>query len=114
MAIFTDYKLDESYTPTKISIRVGNTFSDVREVRLVGGWQLGGWHWEVGRQAEGREWHERCMVQAEHRQQQLLGACLQQDAARPGAACVLQVRSIELSEPQGWVVVSLPPDDEPE
>ncbi|EFN51661.1 hypothetical protein CHLNCDRAFT_139870 [Chlorella variabilis] len=55
VAIFTDYKLDESYTPTKISIRVGNTFSDVREVR-----------------------------------------------------------SIELSEPQGWVVVSLPPDDEPE
>ena len=26
----------------------------------------------------------------------------------------LQVRVIELSEPQGWVVVSLPPDEEPE
>jgi hypothetical protein len=32
VAIFTDYKLDESYTPVKISIRVGNTFSDLREV----------------------------------------------------------------------------------
>lgn len=31
VAVFTDYKLDESYTPTKISIRVGNTFSDLRE-----------------------------------------------------------------------------------
>jgi hypothetical protein len=26
----------------------------------------------------------------------------------------LQVRMVELSEPQGWVVVSLPPDEEPE
>lgn len=33
VALFTDYKLDESYTPTKISIRVGNTFSDLREAR---------------------------------------------------------------------------------
>ena len=32
VAIFTDYKLDESYTPTKISVRVGNTFGDLREV----------------------------------------------------------------------------------
>lgn len=32
VAIYTDFKLDESYTPTKISIRVGNTFRDLREV----------------------------------------------------------------------------------
>jgi len=37
VAIYTDYKLDESYTPTKISIRTGNTFTDLREVRGVFG-----------------------------------------------------------------------------
>lgn len=36
MALYTDYKLDESYTPTKLSIRVGNTFADLREVRKLG------------------------------------------------------------------------------
>lgn len=33
VALYTDYKLDESYTPARVSIRVGNTFSDLREVR---------------------------------------------------------------------------------
>ncbi|KAL4423220.1 hypothetical protein ABPG77_000012 [Micractinium sp. CCAP 211/92] len=55
VALYTDYKLDESYTPTKLSIRVGNNFADLREVRVV-----------------------------------------------------------DLHEPQGWVVVRLPPDDQPE
>ncbi|KAL4860168.1 Anaphase-promoting complex subunit 10 [Chlorella vulgaris] len=54
VAIYTDFKLDESYTPTKISIRVGNSFSDLREVRLI-----------------------------------------------------------EMSEPQGWLVVRLPSEEEP-
>lgn len=30
------------------------------------------------------------------------------------ACCPLQVRCIDLQEPQGWVVVPLPPDDNPE
>mmetsp|Transcript_40778 Transcript_40778/g.86951 ORF Transcript_40778/g.86951 Transcript_40778/m.86951 type:complete len:184 (-) Transcript_40778:289-840(-) len=30
--IFTDFKLDESYTPAKISIRAGTTFHDLQEV----------------------------------------------------------------------------------
>ena len=32
VALYTDYKLDESYTPTRLSIRVGNSFADLREV----------------------------------------------------------------------------------
>lgn len=32
----------------------------------------------------------------------------------PDACCPLQVRCIDLQEPQGWVVVPLPPDDNPE
>ncbi|KAI7840503.1 hypothetical protein COHA_005802 [Chlorella ohadii] len=55
VALYTDYKLDESYTPARVSIRVGNTFSDLREVRCI-----------------------------------------------------------DLQEPQGWVVVPLPPEDNPE
>jgi anaphase-promoting complex subunit 10 len=35
MALYADYKLDESYTPSKISVRAGNSFHDLREVRVV-------------------------------------------------------------------------------
>ncbi|PSC73240.1 Anaphase-promoting complex subunit 10 [Micractinium conductrix] len=55
VAIYADYKLDESYTPTKISVRVGNTFADLREIQTV-----------------------------------------------------------ELTEPQGWVVIPLTPEGQPE
>ena len=34
VAIYADYKLDESYTPSKISIRAGNSF-DLREIKVV-------------------------------------------------------------------------------
>jgi anaphase-promoting complex subunit 10 len=30
IVIYTDFKLDESYTPSKISIRVGSTFHDLQ------------------------------------------------------------------------------------
>lgn len=36
LAIYCDYKMDESYTPSKISIRVGTSFSDLREVGDAG------------------------------------------------------------------------------
>ena len=35
VAIYADYKLDESYTPSKISIRAGNSFHDLREIKVV-------------------------------------------------------------------------------
>ncbi|GFG34135.1 hypothetical protein Cfor_08139 [Coptotermes formosanus] len=33
--IFTDYKLDESYTPSRISIRAGTNFNDLQEVEVI-------------------------------------------------------------------------------
>ncbi len=30
-----DFKTDESYTPSKISIRVGNSFYELQEVKLI-------------------------------------------------------------------------------
>lgn len=33
--IYTDYKLDESYTPSKISIRSGTHFNDLQEIEIV-------------------------------------------------------------------------------
>ena len=30
VAIYTDYKLDESYTPTRISVRGGTNFNDLQ------------------------------------------------------------------------------------
>lgn len=35
LAIYVDYKHDESYTPNKISVRVGNSFHDLREVKQI-------------------------------------------------------------------------------
>ena len=35
VAIYTDFKLDESYTPARISVRVGTGFGDLREVTAI-------------------------------------------------------------------------------
>jgi len=33
IALYLDYKLDESYTPKKLSIRAGSTFHDLQEIQ---------------------------------------------------------------------------------
>jgi len=43
VAVFTDYKLDESYTPTRISIRVGTNFNDLQEIEVVELQEPTGW-----------------------------------------------------------------------
>ena len=43
IAIYTDFKLDESYTPSKISIRVGSTFHDLQEVHVEDLNEPSGW-----------------------------------------------------------------------
>ena len=43
MAVYTDYKLDESYTPTRISIRVGTNFNDLQEIEVVELQEPTGW-----------------------------------------------------------------------
>ena len=35
VCIFADYKADESYTPSRISVRVGTHFNDLQEVEVV-------------------------------------------------------------------------------
>lgn len=35
LAIFLDFKTDESYTPQRISIRATNSFNEVQEVKVV-------------------------------------------------------------------------------
>ena len=35
VALYTDYKLDESYTPTRISVRVGTNFNDLQEIEVI-------------------------------------------------------------------------------
>ncbi|XP_073405898.1 anaphase-promoting complex subunit 10 isoform X2 [Dendrobates tinctorius] len=34
LCIYADYKSDESYTPSKISVRVGNNFHNLQEIRF--------------------------------------------------------------------------------
>ena len=43
VAVYTDYKLDESYTPTRISIRVGTNFNDLQEIEVVELQEPTGW-----------------------------------------------------------------------
>ena len=33
--VYTDYKLDESYTPSKISVRCGTNFNDLQEIEVI-------------------------------------------------------------------------------
>ncbi|XP_036089417.1 anaphase-promoting complex subunit 10 isoform X2 [Rousettus aegyptiacus] len=35
LCIYADYKSDESYTPSKISVRVGNNFHNLQEIRIM-------------------------------------------------------------------------------
>ncbi|XP_055384570.1 anaphase-promoting complex subunit 10 [Condylostylus longicornis] len=41
--IYTDYKLDESYTPSRISIRSGTHFNDLQEIEVVDLSEPTGW-----------------------------------------------------------------------
>ncbi|XP_022184239.2 anaphase-promoting complex subunit 10 [Nilaparvata lugens] len=43
ICIYTDYKLDESYTPSRISIRAGTNFSDLQEVEVTDLTEPTGW-----------------------------------------------------------------------
>ena len=43
VAIYTDYKLDESYTPTRISVRGGTNFNDLQEIEVVELQEPSGW-----------------------------------------------------------------------
>ncbi|XP_071502121.1 anaphase-promoting complex subunit 10-like [Diadema antillarum] len=43
VAIYADFKSDESYTPNKISIRAGNNFHDLQEVELLELGEPNGW-----------------------------------------------------------------------
>ena len=43
LAIYADYRLDESYTPNKISVRAGNSFHDLREIKTLDLDEPSGW-----------------------------------------------------------------------
>lgn len=41
--LYTDYKLDESYTPSRISIRSGTHFNDLQELEIIDLTEPTGW-----------------------------------------------------------------------
>merc|ERR1712058_225539 len=43
VAVFTDYKLDETWAPTRISIRMGTNFNDLQEIEVVELQEPTGW-----------------------------------------------------------------------
>ncbi len=44
LAIYLDFKTDESYTPAKISIRANNSFQELQEIKLVEFDEPSGWY----------------------------------------------------------------------
>ncbi len=43
VAVYADFKLDESYTPSRISVRCGTNFSDLQEIEVVELQEPSGW-----------------------------------------------------------------------
>ena len=43
VSVYVDFKTDESYTPSTLSIRVGNSFCELHEVKLVAFEEPIGW-----------------------------------------------------------------------
>lgn len=43
ICIYTDYKLDESYTPSRVSVRAGTNFNDLQEIEVVDMNEPSGW-----------------------------------------------------------------------
>ncbi|KAL1511399.1 hypothetical protein AB1Y20_006200 [Prymnesium parvum] len=43
ISIYTEFKLDESYTPSKLSIRAGTTFHDLQEIHVEELTEPSGW-----------------------------------------------------------------------
>ena len=43
VAVYVNYQLDESYTPSKLSIRAGTSFHDLREIRILDLKEASGW-----------------------------------------------------------------------
>lgn len=41
--LYLDYKTDESYTPSKISIKVENSFNEMIEIKVIGFEEPNGW-----------------------------------------------------------------------
>ena len=44
LALFLDFKTDESYTPQKISIRVANSFHELQEIKVIEFMEPLGWY----------------------------------------------------------------------
>ena len=44
VSLYIDFKTDESYTPSRISIKVGNSFNDLQEVKLIEFQDPNGWY----------------------------------------------------------------------
>ena len=44
LAIFLDFKTDESYTPQKISIRANNSFNEIQEIKTIEFEEPSGWY----------------------------------------------------------------------
>ena len=43
VAIYTDFRHDESYTPSKVSVRCGTNFNDLQEIEVVELNEPSGW-----------------------------------------------------------------------
>ncbi|XP_050061870.1 anaphase-promoting complex subunit 10 isoform X2 [Aphis gossypii] len=59
ICIYIDYRLDESYTPGRISVRAGTNFNDLQEVEVVELNEPYGWIAVITNHQNGRDTHMR-------------------------------------------------------
>lgn len=78
LCIYADYKSDESYTPSKISVRVGNNFHNLQEIRVL---------------CVVLPWSHKC------------GSCWSNFSF--SFCFTFSLQQLEMVEPSGWIHISL-------
>ncbi|CAI6011886.1 unnamed protein product [Closterium sp. NIES-65] len=122
VSLHVDFKLDESYTPNKVSIRAGNSFHDVKlcfACALDGSYTPN----KVSIRA-GNSFHDVKVGGLLRAGNATDGACMAMLMAFPVASqmdmlfmlttMLPEVKLVEMNEPSGWVHIPLRPSDDKE
>lgn len=88
LCIYADYKSDESYTPSKISVRVGNNFHNLQEIRVTA----------VTLKLRPSQLPEAYWVSSPQWWSTFFS---------PSSTCSSSPQQLEMVEPSGWIHISL-------
>lgn len=89
LCIYADYKSDESYTPSKISVRVGNNFHNLQEIRVKLCVYIS-IKWIINKNNLVYKFHPEVSK-----------------PLRPSSSSSSPLQQLEMVEPSGWIHISL-------